>query len=240
MPSKPLYKKIILKLSGEAFLGNLSFGVDPTATKEIAKEIISVHEHGVKICVVIGAGNLFRGETEVHRNGMDRATADYMGMLGTIINGMALQSTIESLGVETRLMTAFEIKAVAEPYIRRRAVHHLDKERIVIFGGGTGSPFVTTDTAAALRGLELNCQVLMKGTKVDGVYGKDPKKYPDAKLLKSLTFLKAVGDIDIRVMDRAAISMCMEHHLPVIVYNFFQKGNTKRVVFGEPIGTHIS
>ena len=240
MPPCPIYKRIILKLSGEAFLGNLSFGIDPTATKEIAKEIISVHELGVNICVVIGAGNLFRGETEVKRNGMDRATADYMGMLATIINGMALQSTIESLGAETRLMTAFEIKAVAEPYIRRRAIHHLDRGRVVIFGGGTGSPFVTTDTAAALRGLELGCEVLMKGTKVDGVYSKDPKKYKNATFLKKITFLQAVGDIDIKVMDRAAISMCMEHKLPVIVYNFFQKGNTKKVVLGQRIGTHIS
>lgn len=229
----------MLKLSGEAFLGSREYGIDPQFTKSLAEQIKEVQNLGTEVAVVIGGGNIFRGLAGEKR-GMDRATADYMGMLATVINGLALQDALEKTGASTRLQTAIEMHQVAEPFIRRRAMRHMEKGRIIILAAGTGSPFVTTDTAAVLRALELHCEVILKATKVEGVFDKDPVKNGDAKKYEKLTFLDALKSPDINVMDSTGLSMAMDHNLPIIVFNLLKEGNIKKVVLGEKIGTLIT
>ncbi len=231
------YKRILLKLSGEALMGNLEYGIDPNFITIVAEEIKDVYEIGAEIAIVIGGGNIFRGVngTEI---GMDRATADYMGMLATVMNAIALQDVLEKKDVPTRVMSAIEMRQIAEPYIRRRAMRHLEKGRIVIFGAGTGSPFFTTDTTGALRAAEIKADVLLKATKVDGVYDKDPNKYPDAKLLKEISYLEAINK-DLKVMDHTALTLCMENKLPIVVFNIKERGNLKKIVFGENVGSIV-
>lgn len=233
----PKYKRIVLKLSGEALQGERGYGIDPEAASSIAKEIKEVHATGVEIAVVIGGGNIFRGMSASSR-GMDRSTADYMGMLATVINGLALQNALERHGVFTRLQTAIEMQQLAEPYIRRRAIRHLEKKRIVIFAAGTGNPYFTTDTTAALRAIEINADVILKATKVDGVYSADPLKDKRAKKFNELKYIDVLK-LGLKVMDATAISLCMDNHLPIIVLNLNKKGNIKRVVLGENIGTIV-
>ena len=235
---QPRYKRVLLKLSGEA-LGDPATGngLNPSVIHELAKEIKEVHELGIQISIVLGGGNIFRGLSE-KAAGMDRATADYMGMLATLINSLALQDALEHVQVNTRVLSAIEMKEIAEPYIRRRAGRHLEKNRIVIFGGGTGNPYFSTDTAASLRAREIHAEAILKGTKVDGVYDSDPKKNPKAKRYDELTYLEVLKQ-NLKVMDATAISMCMEGNMPIVVFNMFEKGNLKKVVYGEHIGTHI-
>lgn len=235
---QPKYKRVLLKIGGEALLGERQYGISPQATQEVASEIKIVVGLGVQVALVVGGGNIFRGLSAAQQ-GIDRATADYMGMLATVINALALQDALEKLGVDTRVQTALEMKEVAEPFIRRRAVRHMDKGRVVILAAGTGSPYFTTDSGAALRALELNCEVLMKATKVDGIYDKDPMKYKGAKRYSTLTYLNAIKEEGIAVMDTAAISLCMDNHIPILVFNLFTKGNLKRAVLGEDIGTVV-
>jgi len=206
---KPKYERILVKLGGEALLGDRHYGIDIEATKEVANQIKQVHELGVQIALTIGAGNIFRGLSGEKR-GLDRATADYMGMVATVINALALQDALEKIGVDTRVQTAIEMKSVAEPYIRRRAIRHMEKGRVVILAAGVGSPYFTTDSGAALRALELKCEILLKATKVDGVYDKDPLKYKDAKRFKTLKYIDAIKEEGIQIMDTAALSLCME------------------------------
>jgi uridylate kinase len=234
-----MYQRIILKLSGEALKGNGIYGIHPVTVKSIAQEIKEIHALGVQIGIVVGGGNLWRGKTG-EELGMDRAQADYMGMLGTIMNGLALQDALESISVPTRVMTVLPIAAVAEPYIRRRAMRHFEKGRVVIFSGGTGTPFFSTDTAAALRAAELNCDIiLMAKNGVEGVYDKDPKKHQDAIMYSNLTqeeiLVKKLG-----VMDQTAASMCHENKINVVVFNLNQHGNMKKAVLEEPIGTMVT
>ena len=231
------YKRILLKLSGEALMGDLQYGIDPDFITIIAREIKDVYESGTEIAVVIGGGNIFRGVNGTSI-GMDRATADYMGMLATVMNAIALQDVLEKEDVPTRVMSAIEMRQIAEPYIRRRAMRHLEKGRIVIFAAGTGSPFFTTDTTGALRAAEIKADVLLKATKVDGVYDKDPGKYPDAKLLKEISYLEAINK-DLKVMDHTALTLCMENKLPIVVFNIKEKGNLKRIVSGENVGSLV-
>ncbi|RUM48356.1 MAG: UMP kinase [Hydrogenothermus sp.] len=235
MPLK--YKRVLLKLSGEALMGDLDFGVDPLFIKNLAKEIKQVYELGVQIAIVIGGGNIFRG-VQGKSLGLDRATADYMGMLATVMNALALQDTLEKEDVPTRVMSAIEMRQIAEPYIRRRAIRHLEKGRIVIFAAGTGSPFFTTDTTGALRAAEIKADVLLKATKVDGIYDKDPNKYSDAKLLKEISYLEAL-EKDLRVMDHTALTLCKENNLPIIVFNIKQKNALKDIVEGKPVGSIV-
>ncbi|MFH0731763.1 MAG: UMP kinase [Candidatus Omnitrophota bacterium] len=235
--NKPAYKRVVLKLSGEALQGKKGYGIDTDVTNAIAQQIKEVHSLKVQIAVVIGGGNIFRGE-KASIGGMDRSTADYMGMLATVINGMALQDSLEKAGVFTRIQTAIDMRQLAEPYIRRRAIRHLEKNRVVIFVCGTGNPYFTTDTTAALRGAEIGADVILKATKVDGVYSKDPMKDKGAKRFKQLTYIDALKK-RLKVMDSTAISLCMENNLPVIVFNLFQKGNIKKVILGHNIGTTI-
>jgi uridylate kinase len=233
------YKRIILKLSGEVLRGGKTGDpIDASTLERICTQIKEIHDLGVQICIVIGGGNIFRG-LNGEKRGVDRTTGDYMGMLATVINGLALQDALESLGCETRLSTAIRMDGVAEPYIRRRARRHLEKGRIVILACGTGSPFVTTDTAAAQRALELEADILMKATRVEGVYSDDPEKNPHAVLYSELSY-HAVRDQNLRVMDSTAISQCMEHDMPILVFNFKKEGNIERAVNGEKIGTLIS
>jgi uridylate kinase len=234
----PRYRRILLKLSGEALQGPLQFGIDPQTLTTIAAEVKEVHDLGCEVGVVIGGGNIHRGVAAAAR-GMDRATADYMGMLATVHNALALQDALEHAGVQTRVQSAIEMQALAEPYIRRRATRHLEKGRIVIFAGGTGNPFFTTDTAAALRAMEIGAEVLLKATKVDGVYDQDPKKHPDAVRFERLTYHEVLAR-DLAVMDATAISLCLDNRLPIIVFNLTRAGNIKRVVCGEPVGTLVS
>lgn len=230
------YQRVLLKLSGE-FLTESGFGIQPEATKNLASEIAKAHALGVQMAVVVGAGNLWRGARQ--GVGMDRATADYMGMLGTIMNSLALQDALESLGVPTRVQTALTITQVAEPYIRRRALRHLEKGRIVIFGGGTGNPYFTTDTTAALRGLEVGVSaVLMAKNKVDGVYSDDPRRNPQAVKFDELTFAEAVAR-GLQVMDTTALTLCMEGKLPIVVFDMFNPGALERIIAGEKVGTLI-
>lgn len=236
--SKPKYKRILLKLSGESLMGADGYGISWEVAQKIAQEIKEVHELGVQICLVIGGGNIFRGATGASK-GIDRATGDYMGMLATVINAMALQGTLENLGVNTRVLSAIEMHQLVEPYIRRRAIRHFEKNRIVIFAAGTGNPFFTTDTAAALRAMEIHAEVILKATKVDGIYDKDPKKFLDAKRFESLTFLDVLNK-GLQVMDSTSISLCMDHKLPIIVFDLFKRDNIKKVVLGENIGTKVS
>ena len=234
---KPVFKRVVLKLSGEALQGKLGHGIDSGVTVSIAKRIKEVHKLGLEIAIVIGGGNIFRGAT-AESAGLDRSTADYMGMLATVINGMALQDALEKEGVFTRVMTAIEMRAVAEPYIRRRAMRHLEKGRVVVFVGGTGNPYFTTDTTAALRAIEIEAEVILKATKVDGVYSADPKKVKNAKRYKQLKYLDVIKR-NLRVMDVTAVSLCMDNKLPIIVFNLFEKGNIKKVILGENIGTVV-
>jgi uridylate kinase len=232
------YKRILLKLSGEALMGRQSFGIETATLKAYAKEIKEVSEMGVEVAVVIGGGNIFRG-IQLEEGGMDRAQGDYMGMLATVINAMALQDALEKLGAKTRVMSALEIRQVCEPYIRRRAIRHLEKRRIVILGAGTGNPFFTTDTAAALRSIEIEADVVLKGTKVDGVYTADPEKDPTALKFDAVSFQDVLSR-RLNVMDMTAFTLCQENKLPIIVFNINEPGNLKRVVMGEAVGTLVS
>ena len=231
------YKRVLIKMSGEALMGRRSFGVDPDVVSEIALEIKEASELGVQIGIVVGGGNIFRG-VEVSAKGMDRTTADYMGMLATMINSLALQSALEKLGVTTRVQSAIEVKEVAEAYIQRRAIRHLEKGRVVIFGGGTGNPYFTTDTAAALRALEIKADVLMKATKVDGIYDKDPVVAQDAVFFARISFTDVLTQ-NLKVMDATAISLCRDNNLSVLVFNLLRKGNIKRAISGERVGTIV-
>lgn len=235
---KPVYKRICLKLSGEALQGSRGFGVDPAVVHSIALQIKEVHSLGVDIMLVIGGGNFFRG-AEGEKNGIDRATGDHIGMLATVMNALLVSDALERAGVQTRVQSAIEIKALCEPYIRRRAMRHLAKRRVVIFAAGTGNPFFTTDTAAALRAVEMDAQAILKATKVDGVYDRDPKKHKGAKKFGALSYLDVIKN-QLRVMDTTATSLCMENHLPIVVFNMTKPGNIRRVVLGEKIGTVVS
>ena len=237
MSTDPAYKRILLKISGEALLGDKPYGVDPSVMYEIAKEIASVQELGVEIGLVVGGGNIFRGISGAAK-GMDRASADQMGMLATVLNALALQDALKRVNVPVRVLSAIEIGRVAEPFIRARALKHLEKGRVVIFAAGTGNPFFTTDTAAALRALEINAQVLFKATKVDGIYDSDPEKNPNAKKFDSLTYEEVIKR-QLAFMDTAAISLAMNARLPVIVFNMKIKGNIKRAVLGEAVGSIV-
>ncbi|MDD5679813.1 MAG: UMP kinase [Candidatus Omnitrophica bacterium] len=235
--TKPAFKRVVLKLSGEALQGKSGYGIDFDVTDSIARQVKEVHKLGVEIAVVIGGGNIFRGASAVG-NGIDRTTADYMGMLATVINGMALQDALEKQGAFARIMSAIEMHEVAEPYIRRRAMRHLEKGRIVVFVAGTGNPYFTTDTTAALRAMEISAEVILKATKVDGVYSKDPKKFKDAKRFKKLRYIDVLKK-NLKIMDAAAISLCMDNNLPIIVFDLFKQGNIKRAIMGEDIGTVV-
>ena len=236
MPS-PVYRRILLKLSGEVLAGEQDFGIDPIKATQLANEIKSIHEMGVDIILIIGGGNIFRG-LQAASKGMDRVTGDYLGMLATIMNAISLQDALEKTGVETRTLSAITVSQISEPYIRRRALRHLDKGRIVIVAGGTGNPYFTTDTAAALRATELKAQVLLKGTKVDGVFDKDPVVHSDAVRYNNVSFTEVLGK-NLRVMDLTAITLCKENALPICVFNINNKGDLKRVVEGKNIGTTI-
>ncbi len=234
---EPQYKRILLKLSGEVLAGEEGYGIDSKALLKISKEIKDVWELGVEVAIVIGGGNIFRGISGTE-TGIDRATGDYMGMLATLINALALQSALEKLGVPTRVMTPFEIRQLAEPYIRRRAVRHLEKKRVVIFAGGTGNPFFTTDTAAALRAAEINADVILKATKVDGVYDKDPVKFSDATKFDKISYIEVL-EKGLKVMDSTSISLCMDNGIPIIVFSVLESGNIKKVVLGKKVGTLV-
>jgi uridylate kinase len=231
------YRRILLKLSGEALMGDKGFGIDQAVLAQIADEVIDVHSLGVEIALVIGGGNIFRGIAG-STTGMDRASADYMGMLATVINSLALQDALEARGAKTRVMSAIEIARLAEPYIRRRAIRHLEKGRLVIFGAGTGNPFFTTDTAASLRAMEIGADIVMKATRVDGIYDKDPKKFKDARMFRRLSYMDVLNR-HLAVMDSTAISLCHDNNLPILVFNMTKPGNIRRVVLGEPLGTLV-
>ena len=233
----PFYKKILLKLSGEALMGDQEFGISSDVIASYAKQITESVDLGDEVSIVIGGGNIFRGLSGAAQ-GVDRVTGDHMGMLATVINSLALQNSIEKLGVPTRVQTAIEMPKVAEPFIKRRAQRHLEKGRVVIFGAGTGNPYFTTDTAAALRAIEMETDVVIKATKVDGIYDKDPVKYPDAKKYETVTYNEVLAK-DLKVMDATAISLCRENKLPIIVFNSLIEGNLKKVVMGEHIGTTV-
>lgn len=238
MPSTPIFQRILLKLSGEALQGASGYGIDPEVLSVVASEVQELVELGVETAVVIGGGNIFRG-LKASAAGMDRASADYMGMLATVMNAIALQDALERRGVYTRVLSAIEMKEVAEPYIRRRATRHLEKGRVVIFAAGTGNPFFTTDTAAALRAMEVNAQVLLKATRVDGVYDRDPLKHADAVRYTRLDYLEVLSR-DLDVMDSTAISLCKDNDLPIVVFDMLRRGNVRRVVCGEPLGTVVA
>jgi uridylate kinase len=235
--AEPCYKRVLLKLSGEALGGDQGYGIDPNTITAIAREVKQVVELGVELCLVIGGGNIFRG-LAASSKGMDRASADYMGMLATMINSLAMQDALEKVGVDTRVQSAISMAEVAEPYIRRRAIRHLEKGRVVIFGAGTGNPYFTTDTAASLRAMEIGADVILKGTKVDGVYSADPKKDPTATKYERLSYLEVLRK-GLQVMDATAISLCMDNSLPIIVFDLTTEGNVCRVVCGERIGTLV-
>ncbi|MFN8285348.1 MAG: UMP kinase [Chitinophagales bacterium] len=232
------YKRILLKLSGESLMGSKQFGIDAEMVMQYAEEIKAAVDKGIQVAVVIGGGNIFRG-IQASANGIDRVQGDYMGMLATVINSMALQSGLEKIGVYTRLLTAIEMKEIAEPFIKRRAVRHLEKGRVVIFGAGTGNPYFTTDTAAALRATEIECDVILKGTRVDGIYDADPLKNPKAKKFDTLTFSEALKR-KLNIMDLTAFTLCQENHLPIVVFDMNKKGNLKRVLEGKKIGTLVN
>jgi len=236
--SAPVFRRILLKLSGEALMGEQAFGIDPAVTTQIAKDISEIQGLGVETAVVIGGGNLFRG-LAASAKGMDRATADYMGMLATVINALALQDALEHVGIVTRVATAIEMRAVAEPFIRRRAVRHLEKGRVVVFAAGTGNPYFTTDTAAALRAMEMKADVILKGTKVDGIYTADPLLDPAATKFSEISYLQVLEQ-RLKVMDATAISLCMDNKLPIVVFNLRTAGNLRRVIAGEAVGTKVS
>jgi len=231
------FGRVLLKLSGEALLGEKPFGIDRNFTDYLATEIREVHELGVEVAIVIGGGNFFRGVSDTAR-GMDRVSADQMGMLATVINGLALQDALERAEVMTRVLSAIEIRQVAEPFIRRRAIRHLEKKRVVVFAAGTGNPYFSTDTAAALRAMECKAEIILKGTRVDGIYDSDPLKNPKAKKFDRLSYLEVLQR-GLKVMDTTAISMCMDHQLPIIVYDLRRKGNLRRIVTGDKLGTLV-
>ncbi len=235
--SRPVFQRILLKLSGEALVGDLEYGISPAVVQEVAVELKEVRELGIEVGIVIGGGNIYRG-VAASAEGMDRTSADQMGMLATVINSLALQDALEKLGIFTRVMSAIEMHQVAEPYIRRRAVRHLEKGRVVIFAGGTGNPFFTTDTAAALRAMEVKAEVILKATKVDGVYDADPLLNKKARRFEALHYMEVLKR-GLKIMDSPAISLCMDNHLPIIVFNLSKKGNIKRVVLGQKVGTII-
>jgi uridylate kinase len=236
-PARPIYKRIVLKLSGEAFQGKLGFGIDSQAIKAIALRIKEVRALGVQVALTVGGGNIFRG-IKADEKGIDRSTADYMGMLATVINGLALQDALEKIGVFTRVQTAIEMRELAEPYIRRRAVRHLQKGRVVIFVAGTGNPYFSTDTAAALRAIEIGAEAILKATKVDGIYSADPFKNKQAKRFTHLSYLDVLKK-GLKVMDSTAISLCMDNKLPIIVFDLHKKGNIKKIILGKKIGTIV-
>ena len=235
---EPVYKRILLKLSGEALAGERGYGIDPDVLVRIAEEVKDVTALGTQVAIVIGGGNIFRG-IAASVGGMERATADYMGMLATVINSLALQDAIEKTGTTTRVLSAIEMRAVAEPYIRRRAMRHLEKSRVVIFAAGTGNPFFTTDTAAALRAVEIGAEVILKATKVDGVYSADPKKDKGATRLPRLSYIEVLNR-GLQIMDATAISLCMDNKLPIVIFDLTRRGNIKRLVLGEAVGSVVS
>lgn len=232
------YKRVLLKLSGEALMGDRNYGIDPNRLADYAQEIKNIVDKGIEVAIVIGGGNIFRGLAGAS-NGMDRVQGDYMGMLATIINGLALQSALEESRLQTRLLTSIEMKQIAEPFIKRRAVRHLEKGRVVIFGGGTGNPYFTTDTAAVLRAIEINADVIIKGTRVDGIYTSDPEKDPAAIKFENITF-KDVMNKDLKVMDMTAFTLSEENNLPIIVFDMNKKGNLMKVISGENVGTLVN
>ena len=234
----PAYKRVLLKLSGEALMGSHAYGIDPAIATQIARDIAEIQSMGVETAIVIGGGNIFRGVAASAR-GMDRATADYMGMLATVINALALQDALEQQGVNTRVVTAIEMRAVAEPFIRRRAIRHLEKGRVVVFGAGTGNPYFSTDTAAALRAMEIKADVILKATKVDGIYDADPMVKPNATRFEQISYLQVLEQ-GLKVMDATAISLCMDNRLPIVVFNLRTPGNIKRAISGEPIGSLVT
>ena len=236
-PPGARYGRILLKLSGEALQGQGGGGIDPKVIDQIAREVKDVHELGVQVALVIGGGNIFRG-LKASTQGMDRATADYMGMLATVLNSLAMQDALERMGVKTRVQSAIAMQELAEPYIRRRAIRHLEKGRVVIFAAGTGNPYFTTDTAASLRAMEVGADVILKATKVDGVYDKDPLKHKDARMFQRLSYIEVLQQ-GLQVMDATAISLCMDNKLPITVFNMNVPGNVKRVVAGEAVGTRV-
>jgi uridylate kinase len=240
MPAKrktPAYKRVLLKLSGEALLGAKTFGIDRDFTEYLAEEIKQIHNAGVEVAAVVGGGNIFRGVSDAAQ-GMDRVSADHMGMLATAINALALQDALERASVFTRVLSAIEMREVAELFIRRRAIRHLEKQRVVIFAGGTGNPYFSTDTAAALRAMEVKAEIILKGTKVDGIYDADPQNHPEAKRFERLRYFDVLQK-GLKVMDTTAISLCMENRLPIVVYNLKKKGNLRRIVMGEKVGTIV-
>ncbi|NCX95415.1 MAG: UMP kinase [Chitinophagia bacterium] len=234
----PKYSRILLKLSGESLMGEKSYGIDPHMLDQYAQEIKEITNVGVQVAIVIGGGNIYRGMNE-QQTGIERAQGDYMGMLATVINGMALQAALEKVGVNTRLLSAIKMEQVAEPYIRRRAMRHLEKGRVVIFGAGTGNPYFTTDTAGSLRAIEIKADIILKGTRVDGIYSADPEKDPTAKRYEKLTFDQVIAQ-NLKVMDMTAFTLCKENDLPIIVFDMNQTGNLLRVVVGQSIGTVVS
>jgi uridylate kinase len=237
--SKTRFKRIMLKVGGESLIGNREYGIDPKAALSVAEQIKGIQDQGVEIAVVIGGGNIFRGMSG-SKNGIDRATADYMGMLATVMNALALQDALEKVGVSTRVQSALEMPAVAERFIRRKAIRHMEKGRVVILAAGTGVPYVTTDTGASLHALELHCDVLMKATKVDGIYDKDPMKHQDAKRFKTLNFKDAIEMPGVEVMDTAALAMSSDNNMPVMVFELFERDNLLKAIKGEEIGTFVS
>ncbi len=237
MKKKPIFKRVLLKLGGESLQGKTGYGIDPAEARRVAEQVKEVWELGLEIAIVIGGGNIFRGQS-LSKEGLDRSTADYMGMLGTVINALALQNALEKAGVVTRVQTAIHMEALAEPYIRRRAVRHLERKRVVIFAGGTGNPYFTTDTAAALRAIEVGAEIILKATKVDGIYSSDQKLQKKAKQFTTLEHMDVIKR-KLRVMDSTAISLCMDNNLPIIVFNLGKRGNIRRVILGERIGTLV-
>lgn len=236
--SKPKWTRVLLKVSGEALAGDQAQNIDPKVTMSIAREVAAVTRHGIEVALVVGGGNIFRGASWAGSSGLDRSSADYIGMLATVMNAIFLQATMESIGIPTRVQTAFRMSEVAEPYIRRRAVRHLEKGRVVIFAAGTGNPFFTTDTAAALRCAEINAEVVLKATNVDGVFDDDPKRNPQARLLDTLTYQDVITK-DLSVMDLTAITLCQENNIPVVVFNLNKPGNIEKAIKGERVGTLI-
>jgi uridylate kinase len=234
----PKYKRVLLKLSGESLMGDKSFGLDPEILSQYSLDIKSITELGVQVAVVIGGGNIYRGMNEAE-TGIERAHGDYMGMLATVINGMALQAGLEKVGVYTRLQSAIKMEQIAEPYIRRRAIRHVEKGRVVIFGAGTGNPYFTTDTAGVLRAIEIKADVILKGTRVDGIYSEDPEKNPKAAKYDQISFNECISK-NLRVMDMTAFTLCMENDLPIVVFDMNKPGNLRRVVTGEKVGTVVS
>ena len=237
-PIRPRWNKVLLKVSGEVLMGEQGFGIDMATVDAVARDVAEIVSHGVELCLVIGGGNIFRGLSTAAR-GMERASADYMGMLATVMNALAMQNALEKAGVDTRVQSAIRMDTICEPYIRRRAVRHLEKGRVVIFAAGTGNPFFTTDTAAALRAAEMGCDALFKGTSVDGVYDADPKKVSGAKRYETVTFDKVLSD-NLKVMDATAVALCRDNNIPIVVFNIREQGNLARVLDGEGTATIVS